>query len=123
MPEYILNRNYVLRSTLGHSVAFKKNEPVFVPKLIEREAVAIGAHPVEGDAPDMLPSEEVVTPPLTPDERAEQLFTAFEMLVESNDSKDFTGAGVPTVTAVKKLVEFDVDRNEITTAWAEYKQR
>lgn len=125
MPEYILNRNYVLRSPLGHSVSFKKNEPTFVPKLIEREALQIGAERIDGqgDAPNILPDEEVVIPPLAPQERSEQLFAAFDILVESNEPKDFTGAGVPTVTAVKKIVDFDVDRVEIASNWAEYKQR
>jgi len=123
MAEYVLNRNYVLRTTMGHSVSFEKGVPTFVPKLVEREAVLIGAECVGSKNPDVLDPEEVVVPPLSPDERQEQLVAAFELIRERNDSKDFTGASVPTVAAVRRVVDFDADRNEITAAWAEYRQR
>jgi hypothetical protein len=118
MPEYVLNRNYTLRSLLGHSVQFIKNEPVNVPALIEKEARAIGAERVDGKNPDVLDPEREEVAPLSAQERLEQITTAFELLVERNDPKDFTGAGVPSVKAVEKILGFDVDRNEVTRAWA-----
>lgn len=121
MAEYVLNRNYTHRSTMGHSVAFVKGVPTFVPSLIEREVVAIGAERVDGDNPDVLDPEKVVAPPMAPDERAAQIRLAFELLTEKNDSKDFTGAGVPTVKAVEKIVGFDVDRNEVIELWSAVK--
>ena len=57
MAEYVLNRNFVLRSMTGHSVNFVKNVPTFVPALIEREARGIGAERVDGANPDMLDPE------------------------------------------------------------------
>lgn len=121
MAEYVLNRNFVLRSMTGHSVNFVKNVPTFVPALIEREARGIGAERVDGANPDMLDPETPEVAPLSHDERAEQIRTAFALLVERNDSKDFTGAGVPSVKAVEKLVDFDVDRNEVVTLWQAYR--
>lgn len=121
MAEYVLNRNFVLRSMTGHSVNFVKNVPTFVPALIEREARGIGAERVDGANPDMLDPETPEVAPLSHDERAEQLRTAFALLVERNDSKDFTGAGVPSVKAVEKLVDFDVDRNEVVALWQTYR--
>ncbi len=121
MAEYVLNRNFVLRSMTGHSVNFVKNVPTFVPALIEREARGIGAERVDGANPDMLDPETPEVPPLSHDERAEQIRTAFALLVERNDSKDFTGAGVPSVKAVEKLVDFDVDRNEVVALWQAYR--
>lgn len=121
MAEYVLNRNFVLRSMTGHSVNFVKNVPTFVPALIEREARGIGAERVDGANPDMLDPETPEVPPLSHDERAEQIRTAFALLVERNDSKDFTGAGVPSVKAVEKLVDFDVDRNELVALWQAYR--
>ena len=46
-----------------------------------------------------------------------------KLIVETNESKDFTGAGVPTVAAVKKLVgaECEVDRAEIIELWGEFR--
>ena len=121
MAEYVLNRNFVLRSMTGHSVNFVKNVPTFVPALIEREARGIGAERVDGANPDMLDPESPEVAPLSHDERAEQIRTAFALLTERNDSKDFTGAGVPSVKAVEKLVDFDVDRNEVVTLWQAYR--
>ena len=121
MAEYVLNRNFVLRSMTGHSVNFVKNVPTFVPALIEREARGIGAERVDGANPDMLDPESPEVAPLSHDERAEQIRTAFALLTERNDSKDFTGAGVPSVKAVEKLVDFDVDRNEVAALWQAYR--
>ena len=121
MAEYVLNRNFVLRSMTGHSVNFVKNIPTFVPALIEREARGIGAERVDGANPDMLDPESPEVAPLSHDERAEQIRTAFALLTERNDSKDFTGAGVPSVKAVEKLVDFDVDRNEVAALWQAYR--
>lgn len=121
MAEYVLNRNFVLRSMTGHSVNFVKNVPTFVPELIEREARGIGAERVDGANPDMLDPETPEVAPLSHDERAEQIRTAFALLTERNDSKDFTGAGVPSVKAVEKLVDFDVDRNEVVALWQAYR--
>ena len=121
MAEYVLNRNFVLRSMTGHSVNFVKNVPTFVPALIEREARGIGAERVDGANPDMLDPETPEVAPLSHDERAEQIRTAFALLTERNNSKDFTGAGVPSVKAVEKLVEFDVDRNEVVALWQAYR--
>ena len=121
MAEYVRNRNFVLRSMTGHSVNFVKNVPTFVPALIEREARGIGAERVDGANPDMLDPESPEVAPLSHDERAEQIRTAFALLTERNDSKDFTGAGVPSVKAVEKLVDFDVDRNEVVALWQAYR--
>ena len=121
MAEYVLNRNFVLRSMTGHSVNFVKNVPTFVPALIEREARGIGAERVDGANPDMLDPESPEVAPLSHDERAEQIRTAFALLTERNDSKDFTGAGVPSVKAVEKLVDFDVDRTEVVALWQAYR--
>ena len=121
MAEYVLNRNFVLRSMTGHSVNFVKNVPTFVPALIEREARGIGAERVDGANPDMLDPETPEVAPLSHDERAEQIRTAFALLTERNDSKDFTGAGVPSVKAVEKLVDFNVDRNEVVALWQAYR--
>lgn len=121
MPLYTLNRNYVLRSLLGQSVQFVKNQPVDVPALLEKEARSIGAERVDGDNPDVLDAETETVAPMTSGERTDQITTAFELLIERNDPKDFTGAGVPSVKAVEKIVGFDVDRAEVVEAWAAYR--
>lgn len=121
MPLYTLNRTYTYRSTSG-VVSFVKGEPTWVIPAMEREVAAIGAERVDGDSPEMLEPERTPLPQLSVDERNGQIFIAFDQIVERNDSKDFTGAGVPTVKAVERIVDFDVDRGEVGALWQEYRQ-
>ena len=121
MPKFVLNRNYLLRTTAG-CVAFEKGVPTWVTPEMQRYAQEIGAERVDGPAEDFLEPEQEAKPEVGPIERQEELYAAFGMLIERNESGDFTGQGVPTVKAVEKIVSFDVDRAEVTSAWAEYKQ-
>jgi hypothetical protein len=121
MPEYVLNRNYLLRSTLGFTIQFEKGVPAYVPPPVEREAVSIGAERVDGDNPDVLPPEAPEAVSMSDDERRAALYAAFDKIAARNDSKDFTGQGVPTAKAVEKLVPFDVERVELNTMWQQYK--
>ncbi|WP_018609494.1 hypothetical protein [Uliginosibacterium gangwonense] len=121
MPKYTLNRTHTHRSTHG-VISFLKDEPTWVPPNMEREIVAIGGQVAEGEtAPEMIAPPPKESVQLTEAERKEYLFLAFEEIVATNDAKDFTGQGVPTVKSVEKLVEFSTDRAEIVSAWAEYK--
>lgn len=120
MPVYTLNRNHVLRTTSG-VISFYKGEKTFVPKHMEREALAIGAEIVDGEAPDPLGPEKVLPAIPAGEDRREQIIAAIEMLVERNDSSDFTGSGSPSVKAVARLLGFDVERSELADAWGEVK--
>lgn len=120
MPNYTLNRDYTFRSVNG-VVSFKKGEPTWVVPALEKEIIAIGGERVDGETPDVLDPAAPVVPQLSLQERRDEMFTAFQMLTEKNDSKDFTGAGVPTVKAVEKIVSFDVDRTEVVELWGEFK--
>ena len=120
MPNYILKRDYTHRSVTG-VVSFKKGEPTWVVPAMEKEIIAIGGERVDGETPEVLDPAAQVIVPLSAQERRDELFTAFQMLTEKNDSKDFTGAGVPTIKAVEKIVSFDVDRTEIVELWGEFK--
>ncbi len=122
MPLYTLNRNYTHRSLLGHCIQFIKGEPCFVPPLCETEVLAFGAERVDGDAPSVLGPEPVADKPLSQEERVAEISKAFQSIGSRNDSKDFTGQGVPTVKAVEKLVSFDVDRFELAALWGKLKE-
>ena len=120
MPLYQLNRTYTLRTPNG-VVSFTKNEPVWVPTHLERDAAGIGAVRSDGKHVDMIEPEQAKLPELGADERVSQMNVAFELLIERNDAKDFTGQGVPTVKAVEKIVGFSVERSEVLEAWAAYR--
>ena len=120
MPQVKLNRNYLHRSPNG-VVNFIAGEPANVPPYMLREVMMIGAEVVEGDAPSLLPdAPQAPANPIGLD-RADQIKAAFQLIVERNDSADFTGSGRPSVKAVEKITEFDVEPKEVTDLWDEFK--
>lgn len=121
MPQYVLNRNYLHRSLHGFTIKFEKGQPVYVPPACETEVVAFGAECVDGVAPEVLAPEAPEKIDLSMGERKDQLFAAFELLAERNDTKDFTAQGVPTVKAVEKIVDFSADKKEVAEGWTEWK--
>lgn len=120
MPEYVLHRTHTLRTTNG-VVSFEKGKPTWVVPMMEKDAIAIGAQRCDGDAPDPLGEEKTPVRVLTSDEREAQFYTAFELLIETNDSKDFTGQGVPRVKAVERLTNLSVEQGEVIDLWHKYK--
>jgi hypothetical protein len=121
MPQYVLNRNYLHRSLLGHTIRFDKGQPVHVPPECEREVAAFGAERVDGPAIDLIDPEKPPVRELSLDERKEEIFAAFDLIAEKNDSKEFTAQGVPTVKAVERITGFDVDKSEVLEGWSEWK--
>lgn len=120
MPELILNRNYTLNTTKGHSVAFVKDEPTFVPNVIYQEAIAIGAQPADGTDPDVLKDEAKDNTPSDPSDRAPLILAAIESITARNGREDFTAAGTPTAAAVSKEVGFKVQNKEIAPVMQQY---
>ena len=123
MPEYVLNRNYTRRSTMGFTVVFEKGTPVYVPQMIEKEVLAFGAERVDGEKPDVLEPEVQVEAPPVGDDRQVMLFAAFDEIVARNNSKEFTGSGTPNLKVVEKIVKFDVDKDELVEAWQKYRTK
>ena len=120
MFEFVINRTFTLRTTNG-VISFVKGEPTLVPASMVRDTIAIGGIRADGSEVDTSEPVEPTKPVVTGLEREDDLFAAFALLIEKNDSKDFTGQGVPSVKAVEKIVSFDVDRAELIEAWTEYK--
>lgn len=112
--EFILNRDKVLSSVKGHTIEFKKGEPVYVPADMHSEAMAIGALPTEA-----LPEEPEVTgsEPTDPAERERVIMEAMENLVLRNQRGDFLASGLPNVTAIKELIGFGIHHKERDVIW------
>jgi len=122
-PKLVLNRDYVLTTTKGHVIAFKKGEPTHVPDIVYQDAIAIGAQPADGSDPNVLEDEKVKKAPVDPAERNPLIFAAIERIVAANKRRDFTAAGSPTVDAVKREVGFDVDAREVAAMWQAYHEK
>ena len=116
----VLNRNFTLTTTKGHSIAFVKGVPTHVPPAIYQEALTIGAIPPDGEAPHVEDVVKTDNAPSDPAERAPLILDAIEKLVAENARDNFTAAGSPTVDAVSKLVGFKVQSKEIAPVWQSY---
>lgn len=123
LPKLVLNRDYVLSTTKGHSIAFRKGEPVHVPASCYQDAIAIGAQPEDGSDPNVLGEETSNKAPIDPAERSPLVLAAIEQLVAKNERKDFTAAGSPSVKAVERELGFDVDAREVSAVWQEYHEK
>lgn len=121
MPEFVLNRTYVLDCP-GHKVRFEKGIPTYVPPAMIKAAVAIGAECVEGPQ-DVLGEEEPEVVPLTPEEKAALMFAAFEKLIQRNERDDFGGDGRPSMDALKKLIEFSFTKKEVGVWFQRYREQ
>lgn len=116
--KFVLNRSYVLASTLGHSIAFEKGVPQFVPPALYAEAVSIGAIPEEEIE---QPERAAVNEPHEPHLREAALFAVFEALVLANKSGDFTAGGTPRDKAMERALGWSVDAKETAEAWKKFK--
>lgn len=118
MPYFTLHRNFILRTTKGHTIAFKKGERVWVPPLCVPDAVAIGAVPEEEI--DVIGEDPKPVVQLTPEDRQAKLFEAFDILLARNERGDFTASGLPHTKKLEQIVGFEVSNRERDTAWQEY---
>lgn len=116
--QMVLNRNYTMATTLGHTIQFKRNTPTHVPPQLRSQAIAIGAVPADGSDPDVLQDEvQANAAPIDPTERVTAVRTAIETLVRRNERLDFTAAGIPTVAAVSQVAGWKVSAREISNEW------
>jgi hypothetical protein len=120
MPEFILNRNYMLTTTSGRSIQFVKGKPVHVPPMMVRDAVAIGATPADGSEVDVLDPDPVDLVPKDMITRAENIYEAVVKIVAAGGRKDFTSAGSPHIKAVTRVLGWEPDPREIAKAWTDY---
>lgn len=121
MPKFTLHRNFVLRTTKGHAIAFVKGQPVEVPNVCVPDAVAIGAVAVNSTEGDVLgdePEPEVV---LTPAERKAKVFEAFKVMEERAERSDFTGNGMPDNRRIPAILGFEITKKERDTYWQNYR--
>lgn len=122
MSEFVLNRNYTHRSLSGHIINFVKDVPVYVPPVCRKEVTMIGAVSPD-EAVDVLGPETVEAVPVSPDDRVAQFVAAFKFLQERNNRGDFTGQGMPSMLALKKLIDgFEFEKKEVETVWIAYRE-
>lgn len=119
MARFTLHRNYILRSTNGRSVEFRKGEPTYVPPLCVQEAISIGAVPEEGM--DSVDPEKQEKATLTPEQRKAAVFAAFTTMAGRGERADYSASGVPNIKRLPALTGFELTTTERDTFWAEFR--
>lgn len=114
-------RDFVLRSTQGHTVIFKAGKPTPVPEALYAEALARNIVPVKGpiDTDEAANGKAVaLTGPL----RDALIYHALDAIVKRNQVEDFDGGGNPKPDAVKEMVGVAISATERTKHWANYRE-
>jgi hypothetical protein len=113
--KFKLNRNYVLTTDSGLSFHFEKDKEVHIPPKFAQLAINIGAEPVE--AKDKAEAEriqrETDAETAAATERDRKLVDAVNLIIERNDSGDFTAGGRPNMKTISRLVGFAVEKDEL----------
>ena len=122
MPKFTLHRNYVLRTTKGHIISFKKDQPTNVPPVCVEAAVAIGAVAVDAKDGDILGEVAKPEPSMTADEREAKVFEAFGIMKMRNERGDFTASGVPDGRRLPVLLGFEITAQERDAYWAAFRE-
>lgn len=116
--KFTLNRDKVVGGRHGHTIEFKKDVPVHVPKEMWNEVRAIGA----------VSEEEIVEPvpvgKVVPTEQVDRdavLRPIMEQMAERNQRDDFGANGTPKLEIVSAAAEFKVTKKEVDILWAKIK--
>lgn len=122
MAYFTLHRDYRFISGVGHTIQFHKGEPTYVQPALHKDVQAFGAVPADDAEVESILGSEPVKPPEVPlEERHRQLLDAFKVLQERNDRDDFTGQGIPSIKALKKIVtDFVPSKDEVENLWHNY---
>lgn len=130
MPKMKLSRDFVLTTTLGHSIQFVKGQDTHVPQSVVAQALSIGAELITNSDKETVVAETIDIPNVKTrpaDQRAyyDELIKAFKIM-EAMDAEGklergaYTAAGQPSVLAVSNLVGYNTFSKDIAVAWAEY---
>lgn len=116
MPLMTMNRDFIIKSTMGHVVRFTKDEPIYVVPDLYQEALKYGAELV--DEKDKIVQKN---PPskASPQgqERHDKIKEAITQMLTRNERGDFTGSGLPALPVLDKLVGFAVESSERSQIW------
>lgn len=119
--KFVLQRNFTLRTNLGHCITFTRGEPTNVPVGLYKEAIAIGAIPEDQSILSKLEDDaEVVRrdPVMNPMLREKAIRSALMQMKERNLRGYFTAQGVPSLKQLELLTGFEVDKLERDRLWS-----
>lgn len=108
----VLNRNFVLESTLGHVLRFEKNKPIPVPPVMYGLALGIGAEFTD-DKPAIEEPSDAPQQIFDPALRRARLLEIVTDVFKRNQGDEFTAGGKPKASVVSKAFGFEVSPREV----------
>jgi hypothetical protein len=107
-----------LASLNGMCVNIPANKPYALPSVLLPEALAAGCIPAEQSDVEELRDAQVVADQ-NRIERDEAIAAAIQLLVDKNDTEDFSPTGVPRITALRDVMGDDsLTSKERDEVWA-----
>ena len=106
------SRTFVLVSTLGHAIQFRKGEETTIPAVLLSEALTQGVVPVEDDDLPQDPAQ-LDGAPVDPMARKAEIKAAIVAIKTRNQREDFGATGNPKVAAVEKYLGWKATGKEI----------
>ena len=117
--KFTLNRDKVVSTDRGHTIEFKKGVPTHVPHAATAAVLAVGAVP-ETELPEELVAE--TKEPSDPAKRHAYILDTMKAMAEMNERDEFTGNGLPQLTALIGHLGFKIDVTERDAVWREFQQ-
>lgn len=125
MPHMICQRNYTLRTTLGHTIAFEAGKPTFVPPVCVDAALAVNIIPATGpgfvDKTDEPVTGFARTVQMSPELREAILLHSIHELVRDAETADFDGGGKPKIASIKDRSGLELNSNDRAVLWDKYR--
>jgi hypothetical protein len=113
-------RDYTLRSTQGHTIAFKADEPTPVPDSMYQEALSKNILPAKVPRGEEA-AQGLAHAEITGTLRDALVFDAIETLVKRNNVEDFGGGG-PKAAALARETGIQLSAKETAKFYDRYKQ-
>lgn len=115
---FVLHKDKTVPTASGHTIAFTKNVPTYVPPECYNAVIAIGAIPEdEIEEPEALKTTE----PEDPAARKAAVFKVFDDVVTRNRREDFGAGGSPNGKVVNDELGWPLSAKDRATLWSDYK--
>ncbi len=126
MPTFMVSpRDYTLRTTTGHVIHFKADEPTLVPDVVVNDALAVNILPTEGrvqrgESGAYGPSSGAAA--ITGTLKDALILSTIEQLAKENDSHNFNAGGQPKLGVVNTMTGIRISGGELTKYWDRYRE-
>ena len=120
MPMMISLRNFVLRTTSGHTIKFEAKKPAYVAPEAMQAAMTAGCVPENAEDAPFYDNEQKAKVEFSGGVRDSVIFLTLTAIAKENNSKNFDGGGFPKLDVVSDRVGFDVNKKEVTRLYQQY---